>query len=280
MLDILQQYLNDCASPEDGAVLGAAQDIFDKLGLQTQDMGFEQIIILADDSDPGQTLSDIYSLTRQLQDSLLHQHGVRVSEDCPTSVQTDILQALLDIPELEDKHDVIAIAKQPFNAIEILAELVEKVTHHSAESVLNHLLFVSQGLITQVASLADQDQLTEDDELERLNRKTRIDKFTLWMDFNKQTESAVQGLIKQGVDAGFPFAMYVNLIGRDFEAMETSDAAINLVGMAFLSEDGAGNPQALINDRLESLIADPDKLTRVSMLIRELLLKFAHYEQS
>ena len=280
MLDILQQYLNECASPEDGAAIGAAQEIFDKLGLQTQDMGFEQIIILADDSDPGQTLTDIYNLTRQLQDSLLHQHGVRVTDMCPIDIQTDILHALLDIPELEDKHDVISIAKQPLNAIEVLAELVEKVTQHSAETVLNHLLFVSQSLITQVAELANQDQVTEDDEMERLSRKSRIEKFTLWMDFNKQTQSAIQLLVKQGIDAGFPFAMYVNLIGRDFEAMPEDEAAINLVGMAFLSEDGAGNPQALIQDRLETLIADPEKLTRVSMKIRETLLRFAHYEQS
>jgi hypothetical protein len=280
MLDILQQYLNECASPEDGAAIGAAQEIFDKLGLQTQDMGFEQLIILADDSDPGQTLTDMYNLTRQLQDSLLHQHGIRLSDMCPIGIQTDILNALLEIPELEDKHDVISIAKQPLNALEVLAELVEKVTHHSAETILEHLLFVSQSLIAQVASLADQDQVKEDDEAERLSRKGRIEKFTLWMDFCKQTQSEIQLLVKQGIDAGFPFAMYVSLIGRDFEAMPEADAAINLVGMAFLSEDGAGNPQALIAERLETLIADPEKLTRVSMSIREMLLRFAHYEQS
>lgn len=279
MLDILQQYLNECASPEDAAALANAQDIFDRLGLQTQDMGFEQILILADNTDPGQTLTDIYHLTHQLQDSLLHQHGIRVSDDCPVAVQTDILTALLDIPELEDKHTVISIAKQPLNALEVLAELVEKVTQHSAEDILNRLEFVSQSLITRVAELADQDQVHEADEVEQVSRQLRINKFRLWMDFCKQTQSAVQQLVQQGVDAGFPFAMYVSLIGRDFEAMPEEEAAINLVGMAFLSEDGANNPQALIQERLEFLIADPEKLTRVSMTIREMLLRFAHYEQ-
>lgn len=280
MLDILQQYLNECASPEDAAALGNAQDIFDRLGLQTQDMGFEQILVLADDVDPGQTMSDLYHLTQQLQDSLLHQHGIRVINGCPVAIQTDILNALLEIPELEDKHNVISIAKQPLNALEVLAELVEKVTQHTAEDILNYLEFVSQSLITRVAELADQDQVHEVDEAEQVSRNLRIEKFRRWMDFCKQTQSAVQQLIQQGIDAGFPFAMYVNLIGRDFEAMPEEEAAINLVGMAFLSEDGASNPQALIQERLELLIADPEKLTRVSMTVREMLLRFAHYEQN
>lgn len=280
MLDILQQYLTECASPEDMAVIGNAQDIFDKLGLQTQDMGFEQILLLADNSDAGQTLTDIYNLTRELQDSLLHQHGVRVLDSCSVSLQTDILNALLQIPELQDKHDVIAIAKQPLNAIEVLAELVEKVTQHSAIDILTHLDFVSQNLIQQVANLVQEDQFKEDDEQERLSKKMRVDKFMLFMDFRNSKDSAIQLLVKQGVDAGFPFEMYINLIGRDFEAMPEADACTNLLGMAFLSEDGAANPQALIQAHLEMLIADPERLTRVSMLIRETLLKFAHYEQS
>jgi hypothetical protein len=279
MLDILQQYLNECASPEDAAVLGAAQDVFDKMGLETQDMGYEQILILADNSDPGETLTSIYNLTRQLQDSLLHQHGVRVIDYCPIGIQTDMLNALLEIPELEDKHDVIAIAKQPLNALEVFAELVEKVTQHDAHNLLTHLDFVSQSLITQVAEIADQDQFKQDDEVERLAKQGRIAKFKLFMDFAQSKHSDIQKLVAQGVDAGFPFAMYVNLIGRDFEAMEIPEASINLLGMALLSEDGALNPQALISDRLELLIADPDRLTKVSMAIREMLLRFAQYEQ-
>jgi hypothetical protein len=280
MLDILQQYLNECASPEDATCLGAAQDVFDKMGLEVQDAGFTQILVLADDTDPGETLLAIYHLTKELQDGLLHQHGVRVNNDTPIGVQTDILNALLQIPELEDQHEVIAIAQQPLNAIEILAELVEKVTQHSAVAVLQHLDFVSQMLIDQVIHLGDQPEIKEDDEMERMNRTVRVEKFTRFMDFVQQTKSAVQLMIRQGVDAGFPFAMYVNLIGRDFEAMPPDEAALNLIGMAFLSEDGFGNPQALIADRIDNLIADTEKLTKVSMTVREMLLRFAHHDQS
>lgn len=279
MLDILQQYLNDCASPEDAAALGAAQDIFDRFGLQTQDMGYEQIIILADDSDPGETLQSIVNLTSELQDSLLHQHGVRVYDQTPISVQTDILSALLQIPELEDKHDVISIAQQPYGAVEVLAELVQHVTQHTAEDLMTHLEFVSNQLIQSVANLASQNQIREDDEMERLNRNARIDRFGRFMDFCKLTESPIQQLIKQGVDAGFPFEMYVNLIGRDFEQMPVEEAAANLLGMALLSEDGYANPGAIIAEKLELLIADPEKLTKVSMAVREMLLRFAHEKE-
>jgi hypothetical protein len=36
----------------------------------------------------------------------------------------------------------------------------------------------------------------------------------------------------------------------------------------------------LIADRIDNLIADTEKLTKVSMTVREMLLRFAHHDQS
>lgn len=278
MLDILREYLVDAASPEELDMVSNAHDIFDQLGFEGYDEWFIQILALDGDTDPGNTLASILNLTRQIQEGVLHQHGVRPENLCNIQFLTDIIRVLLEIPQTSMLHDIQAICQQPTSAEERFCEVAERLSKHTVEETLPLITFVSQQLMQNILAMGVEEEHHEDDEPDRIFRAERIKKYRSFLDSVQTREIEIQALVEKGVDAGFPFRMYINLIGRDFEAMLPEIAACNLVGMALLSNDGFENPESYISEHIDALISDPDTVTRVMILIRDLLMRFNQHE--
>lgn len=278
MLDILRDYLTEAAGPEVTQMISDAHEQFDRFGMDNYDEGFAELLMVDDETDTGNTITGIINLTRELLDGLLHQHGVRLVQDTTIRLRTDVVRALQDIPDYSDKQALIAIVQTPGDACERFSEVLALVTKYTPEGILPNLEFVSHMLIQKILDTVNEDLLQAQDDADRIWRAARILKFKNFMDANHQTESAIQQLVYRGVDAGFPFKMYLNIIEYEFEGTDPDLAAINLIGMALLSTDGYENPMGCIEPHLEHMISDPMNVTKVAVAIRNKLVEFAQHE--
>jgi hypothetical protein len=283
MLDILRDYLVEATSPENVDLIEKAHEAFDRIGLQDYTPGYEQLLMINDESDEGDTLGGIMDTTRKLQDSILSQHSIRVLEDTTIATRTEFIDALVDLQQASDHiPDILRICSQQNDPEELFSELVALVGTHEAEHYMVDLEYVSQSLIDKVKSVAEAMEYgtTEEVEGEREFRDERITKFNAYMHFLLDPELAIAKLAHKGLDAGYPFVLYANLIGREFEGMDPLLAAQNLLGMAFYSGDGYGQPIQIIKQHLEELISDVDVMTKIDIALNDNLVRFAAYESA
>lgn len=274
MLDILRDYLKDAATPELAAQIQEACETFDLLGLDSYDDGFTQILMLDSNTDQGNTLNSIVNLTHEMLEGLLHQHSVRFEEDAALGVLIASLHAIALMPTYENRQQLIDIAQQPHEATERFAELVAALTKLSVEDVLFHLEYVSPQLLLRVVELADDDgdaEVTEEDRGEKL---IRVVKFKAFMDFIKAQGLQVQTMVAQGIDAGYPFELYLGMLSDQLEAWPIERSAQELIGIAYLSEEGFLNPENTIAQYLERVISETDYITKLSVVIRQFVLDF------
>jgi hypothetical protein len=275
MLDALQNYLTDAASPQLVTVLTNAQNLFDRLGMEAHDEAFLELLMADDEADAGETLAGVIALTDRLLVAVLGQHGILVADEATTQQMVDLVRVLLDIPGWEDQHGLLVVAQQPKATIERLAELVEVVNGAPAETVMPTLDSASATLLTKIASLCAQNLIDEDEEDVLGFRQSRLDAYRAFVDQQMLKDTLIQTLIANGMTAGYPFKLYVDQIGRDIESLPALGAAQELVGMALLSSDGYTHPDAAIGPQLEFLIADPDQRTKVHVATRDLIFKLS-----
>jgi hypothetical protein len=281
MLDILRDYLVEATSPENVDLIEKAHEAFDRIGLQDYTPGFEQLLMINDESDEGDTLGGIMDLTRSLGDRILQQHAIRVLEECTIASRTEFIDALVDLQNASDHvPDILRIIGQEHSPEECFSELVALVGSNEAEHYLVDLEYVSQALIERIKETVEHMEFatTEEADQEREFREERITKFNNFMHFLLDPELAIADLVHKGIDAGYPFVLYTNLIGREFEGMDPVLAAQNLLAMAFYSGDGYGQPIQIIKQHLEELVSDVDVLTKIDIALNDNLVRFAAYE--
>jgi hypothetical protein len=283
MLDILRDYLVEATSPENVDAIEKAHEAFDRIGLQDYTPGFEQLLMINDESDEGDTLGGIVDLTKKLGDQILQQHSIRVLDECTIATRTEFIDALVELQQAGDHvPDILKICAQQHSPEELFSELVALVGTHEAEHYLVDLEYVSQALIDRIKDVVEHMEFstTEEDDSEREFREERIAKFNKFMHFILDPELAISKIAHQGIDAGYPFVLYANLVGRDFEGMDPIVVAQNLIGMAFYSGDGFGQPMQTIKEHIDALVSDVDAITRIDIAVSDLLVRFAAYEST
>ena len=281
MLDILRDYLVDATSPENVDSIEKAHDAFDRIGLQDYNPGFEQLLMINDESDEGDTLGGIINLTKQLAHDILKQHSIIVSDEATVTALTDFINAIVELQQASDHiPEILKICAQQHDPEELFSELVALVETHEAEHYLVDLEYVSDALIQRIAELARAQEFgtNNEDEAEHAFREERISRFNRFMHFLTDPELSVAKIAHMGIDAGYPYVVYANMIGREFEEMDAETAAKNMVGMALYSGDGFGNPQGVIKSEMDNLVADVNKVTQIDIAVSDLIVRFQAYE--
>lgn len=281
MLDILRDYLVEATSPENVDSIEKAHDAFDRIGLQDYSPGFEQLLMTNDESDQGDTLGGIIDLTKQIANGILQQHSIRVSDEASISTLTEFIDALMELQQASDHiPEILKICAQQHDPEELFAELVALVGTHEAEQYLPELEYVAQSLIQRINDLAIAQEFgtNNEDEAERTFREERIARFNRFMHFLTDPELAIAKIAHSGIDAGYPYVVYANMLGREFEEFDALTAAQNMLGMAFYSGDGFGTPLSVIKGEMENLVADVNKVTQIDIAVSDLLVRFQAYE--
>lgn len=277
MLDILDDYLSGATTPELKESIRRAHELFDEYGLDTYERDFEEILLTGDNADTGVTVDSIYNLTRSLQFKILEAHQLVIDEDAAPSVLNIFLEGIKKIPDYDDPDTLYGILAQPVDPMELIAECIGLVTGHSVDWLHTKVDNCGQQLLVEIVRNLDQRHFNVSAEEMVLKAKLvqRYQRFLMIADI-KQLKIAY--LLEHGLDVGHKVMVYLNLIGPDFEEMEATYVANELVACCTISSDATDNPRAAVTAHLEKFISDMNTITKVDLAVGELLLKLAAHE--
>lgn len=274
MQDVLRTYLNDAATHEMRDAIVAAHDSLKNMSLPNYEEGFEELLMLDEPTDAGGTLESIVDLTKSLQHEILKQHEIVLNEDASLDMLTLFVNGVLDITNYEDKNTIYDTTIMGGLPEEIYAELMAIVTDKDVEDLMINISSVSIALINRIRSMSTSTLIEEennDDDI--IEKQKHIDIFNRFIGLAGTKELEIVKLVTEaGISIGYPFSVYVGIIGRNLEAMSTTKAARELLGMALLSFDGIDRPRTVIKDHIDNYISNIDNITKIDVEIGNLLL--------
>jgi hypothetical protein len=283
MLDILQTYLNDAASPDFVQMIRQAHD-----SLDYQD-DFVQLLMLDDAVDQGETVQNIYNCTQNWQFEVLKQLGISVDPELRIEHLTRLLRGIHDVEHSDDPAKILERATLELHPPELLAEILAACTASPPEEWLVDLNDVSQMTIQKIIEMAAQANAIKlgATEPEIDHRGPYIKAFKdfkeslIWSGGKKYGNIPPAILMDkyftEGMDVGYPFVVYLNLTGEELGTLDAVPCAANLVVAALVSTDGHEKPREVIAAHAEHYVTDLDKLTRVTVAVSDLLLRYQTY---
>lgn len=270
MLALLDDYLSTATTPEIKAIIVEANEVFDRLSYEGCDTRYDEIVMMADIMEMGEPVSQIMQYTKEQMEHLLKLHGIHLADDLDLPMMTKLMDGILDLIGYENVDELNATITVGDSPEETFAELLTLTTDLSVEEVLISVEEVNPFFISQLKETINQVAM----ESEAPNDFEYIERLTGYCTFRGQPALEILEYISQGLKFGYTFVTYANLIGRQLEEMPIDKAADELIVMALISSDGHHNPRAVISPNLENYIADPNKITKIDVLVSDLLLRF------
>lgn len=276
MLDILYDYLTQATTPELTQALVHAHALFATLEVEDFQDGFEDLLMVADNTDPGDTVTQIVQLTNQYQADILRAHDVLLTPDqaVPTSIYNTFIQGLVDLQNYEDVGQLSRLTLLDTSSEEVFAEVIALVSHQSADELLPYLEQVGQALILRLREYAYTPAITLLEASVPGERQRYLDALNAYCDMVGTRDFFIVVKLQSGMQPGYPFDVYLT---HDLEQLEEKTLADELIATAFVSRDGFDNPRSVIKANLERLVFDLDQLTRVDILINQRLVEFAKH---
>lgn len=284
MLDILQTYLNDAASPDFVQMIREAHAALDLLGVEHYQDDFVPILMMDDQVDQGETTQNIYDTTRVWLLDVVKMLGVTPAEEIRVEHLTRLLTTIHAVEHFEDPEKILEKAALELDPVELLAEILAVAGATPPEEWLVDLHDVSQRTIAKIIEISAEALSFKIDHGDQdiQHRTTLISTYRQFKNFLRDKAFKVSLLMDEffaaGLDVGFPFAIYLNLTGTQIGTLDTESTAANLISMALISADGHLTPREAIKAHLEHYVADLDTLTKVDITINEMLVKFEIYK--
>ena len=273
MLDILKDYLATAVTIEMKDAIVKAHHLFDIIQLPDYEKGFEEILMLDDTVDQGVTQSVIIDLTKSLQHKILLEHGVTLHEDADMEVLSNFIQGIILLQSYSDRATILRVAALPGTPEEVFAELIALVVACPADELVNDIESVNQLLIGRICDMAEDFVERPPTEAEQIAQIKYKNMFTRISELFSGVAFGITPYLQNGLDLGYPFLIYITLIGTELEELPIDLIALNLFMLAMISEDGIDKPRAVIQEHIGEYIFDIDKVTRIDIEIGNLLLK-------
>lgn len=281
MLNILDDYLSGAATPEQKESIRRAHELFDSYGNDTYEEGFTSLLMEDGNVDTGATLQSIIQLTRSLQYQILEQHGLVITEDAGINALNVFLTGLRLIPDYDNAAVLMSFLNTQYGPQEIIAECIGLVTGTSADHLLTEIAGVDPAILQLMVTKLDRASVLDVDSDETIvMKRERIARYKLFVEGSQIQHLKVAYLLENGMDVGHPYQVYLNLIGQDFDEMEAQAIANELIAMAVISSDYAYSPRAAISEHIEQFVSDLNKITKIDILVGDLLLKLNHHEKT
>lgn len=286
MLDILQTYLNDAASPDFTQMIREAHASLDLFGIEHYQDDFVQLLMVDDNVDAGQTVQNIYNTTKNWQYQTLMRLGVTLDPEIKVEHLTRFLLATHALEATDDPTAVLDRATLELHAPELFAELLAVVSAYPPEEWLVDIHDVSQMTIRRVIELAAQRNAirvgSEEPAVDhRIPYVKAYKAFKETLSAKKfSSELLMDRFFAEGMDVGYPFVVYLNLVGETLGTLDIPALASNMIAMALVSTDGHEKVRDVINTHLENYVNDLDVITRITILVNDLLIQHEHVHSS
>lgn len=279
MLDILQQHLAENATPQLLASVEQAHQLFERMGLENYEPGFQEILMIQGSEVAGtkDSVTDIVELTDALLRQILRDHGITLTAETPLQVLTDVGNALLDLQNFCDLETLRATASLDGTTIEVFCELCHLVTQYTVPELMVYFEEVNWFLPRKIRELADRELTPEQaaQQGERIQRHRQlIQQASQAGVFDGQVD--VFNAVRGGMSMGLPFAVYMKSFGAQLAQWPVERSGQELLAMALISRDGCDNPRAMVAEHIEHYIPGLDRVTAIDVDIATRLMKINH----
>jgi len=290
MLDILREHLRTGAPAELATMVEQAHDLFEEFGLEDYDIGFSEILLMADNEGASESIIKIVSLTSQLQDSILSQLQIDLVDEATVSDGNKILLALRHLDNTELSAQVAQICEEVTSPEEALAEVLALVNGEEEENLVILLDSVSPSLIMKIHEVSSaralEERVLQDNEANRVYAENLL----LFSEAVDNQWLFIFEQVKHGEPMGKLYSEYHSEIIAEMEARQAKTPlrqqefdiklAVQLFAAALISQDGMTNPRAVVMAELTKTYGDLDRTTPVYLELDNLAIRFQTYRQT
>lgn len=276
MLDLLSDYLNTAASPEDKHHIAVADRVLERTQLDYEHV-IEELLALDESADSDSTLTEIMAVYRTQLFYLLQLHAVDVSDGVTLLQLAEIVNGLLDLDNYDNPQKLIDMSDEDAPPLEKFCVMLEQVTRYTADELLQMVEEVADGFFVRLKSV---NQSVEHEDENLLNdRRARIfayRKYLIYLESIAAPLVYLDQLLRVGINPSLPYSMYANLIDKQepLSALPVKTVARELFGAALISEDGYGNPGETVKESLEQYIPDPTTVSTIMVEIRTITMGY------
>lgn len=275
MLDLLSDYLDVATSPEEKLVIERALNVLDKMGLEDYEYVFEDMIGTVDEVDADKTMDEVRTYVTSLMFTVLKQHSIEIEAEASMAMLADLIQALLDLDNHEERESLMAIVNQDnISTNEMFAELVAMVTKYTTDDILQIVSTVSSTFLDRIRT---NQNVVEHEEVELpTDRQKLIADLKAYLTFVAHLGGAphLESVIRSGMDVGMPFHLYAQAMLYIFDKLKPEAIGRELFGIAVICGNGYSTRNELIKVSLESFVSEPDIVTAIMAQVNQLAIGF------
>ena len=257
-----------------------AVKVFEKYNLATYLDNYAAVLFDNDLKTDEENVKSIVAQTDLLLNYLLEQQGIFTNEEIPLYQLIELCNAVFDITDYEDKTQLFRLIETYDSPSELLAELVALVSNLKPELVLSFNLTVSENLPHTLKAIlsepVDTEGLVDSQTLTEIKKR--------YLAFKNMIGKAIysDNYLSEATSIGLPFSVYLSLYQQDSTKLseEFIDPipnliALDLVGMALLSNDGYNNPLMTIKGQINSLYAEIEKTTKLIISVSNIVQQYS-----
>jgi hypothetical protein len=269
--DHFLKYLDQVTSPERKLVFQDAIQALKQAGILDHVFWIDQMMEQDDLGDATDFLRDVEDMLRGAIASLMLRFGVRLDDQCPLVLSTDILKAIAAMDNWDDKAALSNLAELNEPPEAILSEMLQVTGSHHSAVYLPHLFYVSQNLIDRIDRLnaANWDAaLPSREEHERA--QTRLSAF-----YAGYSAPILSQAISEMLLIGGDYKGLLSSYEADVQKLAMEPAVNELVGFALASDlpNGDALKKAILDECQGWWDGDTNNATKLSSLVTERLKK-------
>lgn len=271
MLDLLSEYLNVAATPEDKVVIGNAMEVLEQIGHEDIEYVIEELLNTDDEVDAGATLQSIQDLVMSHLHLVMRLNGVTMDQSTNMRMMTAAVRGVMDLNDHEDRKSLIDVTDDRAPVREVYCELLAMVTQYPVDEWMVLVEEVQDGIINRLRELEDSDAIEDDGELDvRRERIHAFRQYDIYLTPFGGAPKLLSNMLRSGLDVALPFILYAKSIPIQLEQLKPAEIARELFGMAIVSNDGYTNPYDTIKSNIEEFVSSPDVITRTMIEVRNL----------
>lgn len=276
--DELRYYLVTVSSPETVEFFDAAVELFDDYDVPDYLDVLESVLTLDSTRTDTEIVDHLKIDTQAILRYLLTMQGISIVDEILPSELAVLVKGMFDLRYYEDQSAILSIINSEQTSDEAVAELLSLTTPFEVEKSLSLIETVQEGFFEGLKERLKDISLSIEEEVKDV--QVQIKKYIEYKKHVKNISLYPDRFFAQLGSIGLPFQAYLNLLQKDNlnqnNEFNLVQLAQDLVGLAFLSEDGHDQPLIQIRKHLSNLIGDVNIATKLDIAVSKLVIGVDH----
>jgi hypothetical protein len=271
MMDKLKEYLAVSVHDSRANTILDALECLQRHGAVAAWTELGAILEYATDESTSAIVDAIEHILKVGQDQLLNAFCITMTDDIP--MRTLVLESILTMENWEDHDAIRHICDNMLDPVDSLGDLVELVQNHPSHQVAEHLVDVSPAFINNVGKL-----YTPANDADDVSNYTppSVERVHYIRNYSTIYPNSVarQMVTASKVQINTPINILLGqqkLLLASYEPEAPQQAAIELLGLYLISDQGEDITASVIKEYLDQLYSDMDFITRCGSNVDNIL---------